>query len=287
MKALERKLAECLREMEDGSRGDGEASFKRCLDDRPLLEPYLRFALSLRPAKLPEPSPRGLEAGHRLLLDRLAEPVPRGRFPWRPATPVFRIAAGLAALLLLMAGATGITAAVGGGDFVDDVLNALHLRSGPPNPFPTPNAQEGADNADDGIDNAAEESQPGQEQAADEAFDGSGNAEGADGAADGGLEEAEEQVPEVVPLPSDTPSAESTPVPTVTPIPEELPLPNGVPIPEGTAVPPTTPVPEEIPIPEAYEEVVPEPQSAPVPEITPTEAGAQCPDDLCPQSPGR
>lgn len=122
-------LDECLGRL---SRGDDVRS---CLEAYPRyaerLEPYLRAASTLRGLSLPQPSAGAQRTARRRLLNAVAGegPVPRvGGLTWVPA-PLLRAGTVAAALFMFMIAAIGASAALGGGDAVNDVLNALNLPS--------------------------------------------------------------------------------------------------------------------------------------------------------------
>src|SRR3990172_8054791 len=94
-------------------------------------EPYLRAASTLSGLSVPQPSAGAQQEARRRLLNAVAGegPLPRaGGLTWVPA-PVVRAGTVAVALLMFMIAAIGASAALGGGDGVNDVLNALHLPS--------------------------------------------------------------------------------------------------------------------------------------------------------------
>ena len=122
-------LDECLGRL---SRGDDVRS---CLEAYPKyadrLEPYLRAASTLSGLSVPQPSAGAQQKARRRLLNAVAGkgPLPRaGGLTWVPA-PLLRAGTVAVALLMFMIAAIGASAALGGGDAVNDVLNALHLPS--------------------------------------------------------------------------------------------------------------------------------------------------------------
>src|SRR3972149_1493137 len=122
-------LDECLGRL---SRGDDVRS---CLEAYPKyadrLEPYLRAASTGGGLGGPQPSAGAQHEARRRLLNAVAGegPLPRaGGLTWVPA-PLLRAGTVAAALFMLMIAAIGASAALGGGDTVNDVLNALHLPS--------------------------------------------------------------------------------------------------------------------------------------------------------------
>ena len=122
-------LDECLERL---SRGDDVGS---CLEAYPKyaerLEPYLRAASTLRGLSVPRPSAGGQQAARRRVLNAVAGdgPLPRaGGLTGVPA-PLLRAGTVAVALFMFMIAAIGASAALGGGDAVNDVLNALHLPS--------------------------------------------------------------------------------------------------------------------------------------------------------------
>src|SRR3972149_2860261 len=122
-------LDECLGRL---SRGDDVRS---CLEAYPKyadrLEPYLRVASTLGGLSVPQPSAGAQQKARRRLLNAVAGkgPLPRaGGLTGVPA-PLLRAGTVAVALLMFMIAAIGASAALGGGDAVNDVLNALHLPS--------------------------------------------------------------------------------------------------------------------------------------------------------------
>src|SRR3989337_1954236 len=122
-------LDECLGRL---SRGDDVRS---CLEAYPKyadrLGPYLRAASPLRGLSVPRPSAGAQQSARRRLLNAVAGdgPLPRaGGLTWVPA-PLRRAGTVAVALFMFMIAAIGASAALGGGDTVNDVLKALHLPS--------------------------------------------------------------------------------------------------------------------------------------------------------------
>ena len=122
-------LDECLERISRG--GD----VRSCLDAYPKLadrlEPYLRAAATLKGLSLPRPSAGTQQAARRRLLSAVAGdgPLPRaGGLTWVPS-PLLRAGSVALALFMFMIAAIGASAALGGGDAVNDVFNALHLPS--------------------------------------------------------------------------------------------------------------------------------------------------------------
>src|SRR3990172_8892177 len=122
-------LDECLGRL---SRGD---DLRSCLEAYPKyaqrLEPYLRTASTLRGLSVPRPSAGTQQAARRRLLNAVAGdgPLPRaGGLTWVPA-PLLRAGTVAVAPFMFMIAAIGASAALGGGEAVNDVLNALHLPS--------------------------------------------------------------------------------------------------------------------------------------------------------------
>jgi len=122
-------LEECLGRI---SRGDDVRS---CLEAYPKfaerLEPYLRAAKTLKEYTLPRPTAEARQAARRRLLNAASGNgfVPRvGGLTWVPA-PLLRAGTVAAALFMFMIAAIGAAAALGGGDAVNDVFNALNLPS--------------------------------------------------------------------------------------------------------------------------------------------------------------
>ena len=124
-------LDECLGRL---SRGDDVRS---CLEAYPKyadrLGPYLRAASTLRGLSVPRPSAGAQQSARRRLLNAVTGdgPLPRaGGLTWVPA-PLLRAGTVALALFMFLIAAIGASAALGGGDAVSGVLNALNL----PNPI--------------------------------------------------------------------------------------------------------------------------------------------------------
>ncbi len=180
-------LRECL------ASGNVEAWLAEHPEHRNELVPYLQMHSILWGARPPEPSAEGEREGRQRLMTAVAQPEGQtrsGRVGWLPA-PFMKLATVAAALALFLMAAAGASAALGGGDFVDDVLTTLHV----PNPVSdgginnapeaadngrehaNPNAFQGAGNASDGINNASPNATNGLDQANPNALQGSGNAD--------------------------------------------------------------------------------------------------------------
>jgi len=122
-------LDECLGRL---SRGDDVRS---CLEAYPKyadrLEPYLRAASTLSGLGVPRPSAGAKPAARRRLLNAVAGegPLPRADGLTRVPAPLLRAGTVAVALFMFMIAAIGASAALGGGDAVNDVFNALNLPS--------------------------------------------------------------------------------------------------------------------------------------------------------------
>src|SRR3990172_1392679 len=95
------------------------------------LEPYLRAASTLRGLSVPRPSAGAQPAARRRLLNAVAGegPLPRAGGLTRVPAPLLRAGTVALALFMFMIAAIGASAALGGGDAVNDVFNALNLPS--------------------------------------------------------------------------------------------------------------------------------------------------------------
>ncbi len=122
-------LIECLAALEAG------ADVEACLAVRPehaeSLRPWLEFRAQLLGSEVPTPPPAAIEAGREALLGRVAaRPAPKAgrlpmRFRWaRSSSPLARVAAVAAVLVLLAGGALGASAGAGF-EPARDVLSAL------------------------------------------------------------------------------------------------------------------------------------------------------------------
>src|SRR3990172_7948068 len=133
MMLMDREFRKGLDECLERIAGGGEV--RSCLDAYPKLaarlEPSLRAAATLKGLSLPRPSAGTQQAARRRLLNAVAGdgPLPRaGGLTWVPA-PLLRAGTVAVALFMFMVAAIGASAALGGGDAVNGVLNALHLPS--------------------------------------------------------------------------------------------------------------------------------------------------------------
>jgi hypothetical protein len=126
---FQRGLEDCL-----GRIGRGH-DVESCLSAYPKqadrLAPFLRAAAKLRGLRAPQPSAGGRQVARRRLLDAVVSaepPASIARPAWIPA-PLLRLGTVAAALAMFLVAAIGASAALGGGDAVKSVFDALNLPS--------------------------------------------------------------------------------------------------------------------------------------------------------------
>ncbi len=180
---LRKILTECVRDIETGAR-DVEGCLQRHPDRAAELRPHLELWSRLNAAAKAQPSFGSQQRGKQQLLGALSD-MERGKDKGRMIPAVAKIAVVMVAAALLVGGAAGASAALGGPDVGGHVLSTMGINHAPDaaqngKDHANDNAFQGSDNAGEGIDNA---SQTGRDNANDNAFEGAGNADGA-GASD-------------------------------------------------------------------------------------------------------
>ncbi|MCH8814474.1 MAG: hypothetical protein IH957_05155 [Chloroflexi bacterium] len=190
---LRNALTECIEAIETGT--DAEACLQRYPEQADELRPLLRMWSDLDDSVKAEPVADGYDHGLRRTLDALADAERGGRKRMIPffAPALVKVAAAVAAVVLLTAGVAGTSAALGGPDIADEILTVTGINGAPEaaqngKDHANPNAFEGADNAGQGSDNA---SQQGQDNANPNAVEGADNAgQGSDNASQQGQDNA-------------------------------------------------------------------------------------------------
>ena len=196
-KKLRNILTECIRDIETGAR-DMDGCLERYPERAAELRPHLELWTSLDAAPMAKPGFAGQQRGQQQLLAALSDMEKRGKRRMiaflTPASA--KAAAVLAGVVLLVGGAAGTSAALGGPDVGGQVLSTMGISHAPDaaqngKDHANPNALEGSDNGGQGIGNASE---TGRENANPNALDGPENADDHDAdandASDGGLNTA-------------------------------------------------------------------------------------------------
>ena len=198
---LRKLLTDCIRDIETGAR-DVEGCLQRHPDRAAELRPHLELWSGLNAAAKAQPNFGSQQRGKQQLLGALSD-MERGTYKGKMIPAVAKVAVVMVAAALLVGGAAGASAALGGPDVTHDVLAGIGLSNASDNgrQHANYNANEGSGNAGQGIDNASE---TGKLKAnINSASQGSDNADGA-GASDGaprgsGSVPDNAQVPESVP----------------------------------------------------------------------------------------
>ncbi len=127
---LRKTLTECIRDIETGAR-DVEGCLRRHPDQAAELRPHLELWSRLEAASKAQPNFGNQQRGrHRLLavLEDMDSAPGKRVLPF--LTPaVAKAAAVIGAVALLVGGAAGASAALGGPDFTDDVLTTVGIAS--------------------------------------------------------------------------------------------------------------------------------------------------------------
>jgi len=166
-RAISKALADCIAQMERGT------GVEQCLKAHPSysneLRPHLEAWQEMAAGSLKQPSAAAFDQGRRAMLSALESapirfsPLAGARFAPAWAT----VAAAVAAFLVLMGGAAGASAALGGPDPAGDVLSVVGVSSDGPHggigessasdrglECANPNAFEGSANSEDKAQNA-------------------------------------------------------------------------------------------------------------------------------------
>src|SRR5436309_10295616 len=166
-RAVSKALADCIAEMERG------APIEECLKRHPShvgeLRPRLEAWQAMAAGEPVQPSTAAFERGRRAMLNGLeSAPVRSGPLAAARLAPAWAtVAAAVAAFLILMGGAAGASAALGGPDPAGDVLSVVGVSSDGPHSgigdssasdrgleCANPNAFEGSANSEDKAQNA-------------------------------------------------------------------------------------------------------------------------------------
>ncbi len=208
MRAMDSKLRKILTDrigdIETGAR-DVEGCLKRHPDQAAELRPHLELWSSLNASAKAQPNFGSQQRGRQPLLAALAD-MERGKDKGTMIPAVAKVAVVMVAAALLVGGAAGASAALGGPDVGGQVLSTMGINHAPVaaqngKDHANDNAEQGSDNAGQGIENASE---TGQNSANPKASEGAGNADGAGSSDDApkasGPVPGEAHVPDSVPV---------------------------------------------------------------------------------------
>ena len=203
---LRKILTDCIGDIETGSR-DVEGCLQRHPDRAAELRPHLELWSRLSAAPKAQPNFGSQQRGKQQLLGALSD-MERGTDTGKMIPAVAKVAVVMVAAALLVGGAAGASAALGGPDVTHDVLAGIGLSNASDTGRQHANdkAKEGSDNAGQGIDNASE---TGQNNANPNASEGANNADGAGASDDAGSSDdapkASDSVPDNANVPESVP----------------------------------------------------------------------------------
>jgi hypothetical protein len=201
---LRKILTESIRDIETGAR-DVEGCLKRHPDQAAELRPHLELWSGLNEAAKAQPNFGSQQRGRQQMLAALAD-MERGTDKGKMIPAVAKVAVVMVAAALLVGGAAGASAALGGPDVGGQVLSTMGINHAPDaaqngKDHANDNAEQGSDNAGQGIENASE---TGQNSANPKASEGASNADGA-GASDD-APKASDSVPDGAQVPESVPA---------------------------------------------------------------------------------
>ncbi len=201
---LRKLLTDCIRDIETGAR-DVEGCLQRHPDRAAELRPHLELWSRLNAAAKAQPNFGSQQRGKQQLLGALSD-MERETDKGKMIPAVAKMAVVMVAAALLIGGAAGASAALGGPDVGGHVLSTMGINHAPDaaqngKDHANDNAKEGSDNAGQGIDNASE---TGQNNADPKASEGANNADGA-GASDD-APKASGSVPDNANIPESVPA---------------------------------------------------------------------------------
>ena len=208
MRAMDSKLrkilTESIRDIETGAR-DVEGCLQRHPDRAAELRPHLEMWSGLNAVAKAQPNFGSQQRGRQQLLAALAD-MERGTNKGKMIPAVAKVAVVMVAAALLVGGAAGASAALGGPDVGGQFLSTMGINHAPDaaqngKDHANDNAKQGSDNAGQGIENASE---TGQNSANPKASEGAGNADGA-GASDD-APKASDSVPDGAQVPESVPA---------------------------------------------------------------------------------
>ncbi len=174
---LRKILTDCTGDIETGAL-DMEGCLQRHPDRAAELRPHLELWSGLNAAAKAQPNFGSQQRGKHQLLGALAD-MERGQDKGRMIPALAKVAVVMVAAALLVGGAAGASAALGGPDVTHDVLAGIGLSnaSDKGKACASENAFQGSDNAQDGAANA-------------EAANATGDCHGPNGAGNGGINHA-------------------------------------------------------------------------------------------------
>ena len=146
---LRKILTDCIGDIETGAR-DVEGCLQRHPDRAAELRPHLELWSHLSAAPKAEPNLGSRQRGKQQLLGALSD-MERGTYKGKMIPAVAKVAVVMAAAALLVGGAAGASAALGGPDVTHDVLAGIGLS----NASETGKLKANINNASQGSDNAA------------------------------------------------------------------------------------------------------------------------------------
>ncbi len=209
MRAMDRKLRKILtdsiRDIETGAR-DVEGCLQRHPDRAAELRPHLELWSGLNAAAKAQPNFGSQQRGKQQMLAALSD-MERGKDKGKMIPALAKVAVVMAAAALLVGGAAGASAAFGGPDITDGVLNTLGIQTA--NETLQAVDDNTPDEADFGLETAQGAADNGLSTAGEHAADGLNTAAGAsnaDGAgASDGAPNASGSVPEDAQVPDSVP----------------------------------------------------------------------------------
>ncbi len=200
---LRNTLTECIRDIETGAR-DVEGCLQRHPDRAAELRPHLEMWSGLNAVAKAQPNFGSQQRGKQQLLGALSD-MERGTDRGKMIPAVAKVAVVMVAAALLIGGAAGASAALGGPDVSGHVLSTMGINHAPDaaqtgKGHANDNAKQGSDNAGQGIENASE---TGQNSSNSNASEGAGNADGAGSSDD--APPASDSVPDNAHIPESVP----------------------------------------------------------------------------------
>ncbi len=204
---LRKLLTDCIGDIETGAR-DVEGCLQRHPDRAAELRPHLELWSRLNAAAKAQPNFGSQQRGKQQLLGALSD-TERGSDKGKMIPAVAKVAVVMVAAALLVGGAAGASAALGGPDITDDVLSTVGIQTSHETLLTVD--ENTPDAADFGIGTAQEAADNGLNIAGEHAADGLSTAEGASNA-DGegqGIDDApkaSDSVPEDAQVPESVPA---------------------------------------------------------------------------------
>ena len=159
---LRKILTNCIGDIETGAR-DVEGCLQRHPDRAAELRPHLELWIGLNAATKAQPNFGSQQRGRQQLLAALAD-IDRGKDKGKMIPAVAKVAVVMVAAALLVGGAAGASAALGGPDVGGQVLSTMGINHAPDaaqtgKDHANDNATQGSDNAANGLNTAGEAQQ--------------------------------------------------------------------------------------------------------------------------------